>query len=145
MSRKLIWPIFWALVAVFIFVVCLLFVPAVQDWFSGSLLFLAPMAVYFLLGVGLIVSTLRGGAGGKLKRFLLLTSGAAVGFFVAVLLHNAFYALAELSSNVTILGPLMEFLHAAFFFMAFPVCPLAFLVGVVGTIVLAARGHRVTG
>lgn len=143
MSRKLIWPVFWALVAVFVFVICLLFVSVVQDWLSGSLLFLAPMAVFFLLGVGLIVFTLRAKVGGRLKFFFLLTGSAAAGFFVAVLLHNAFFALAELSANVTILGPLMEFLHAAFFFMAIPVCPLAFLVGVVGAIVLAARGHRV--
>jgi hypothetical protein len=132
-------PIFWALVAVFIFLVCFFFIPALMELLAGSELFLTPLAVFFLLGVALVVFTLREKVGGTLKKFFLLSGASSAGFFLFVLLHNAFYALAVVSSNIPVLGSIMEFLHAAFFFMAVPICPLAFLVGAIGTIVLKFR------
>lgn len=139
MRSKLVWSLFWALVAVFVFIVCIFTAPAFRDFFSGTVLFLTPLAVFFLLGVALIVFTRRERVGGKLGKFLLLTGAAASGFFLFVLLHNAFYALAVASSDIAVLNAFLDFLHAAFFFMAFPICPLGFLVGVVGTIVLSTR------
>jgi len=138
-SDKLRWPTFWALVAVFILIICLFLIPAFRDLLSGSLLFLAPLAIFFLLGVVLLVFTLRGRVGGRLRKFLLLTGASSAGFFLFVLLHNAFYALNVVSNHIPVIGPLTEFLHAAFFFMAVPICPLGFLVGVVGTIIVGAR------
>lgn len=139
MKGKFSWPIFWALLAVSIFLVCLFFIPAVRELLSGSELFLIPIAVFFLLGVALIVFTLKERVEGVLKRFFLLSGASSAGFFLFILLHNAFYALAVAGSHIPVLGSLMEFLHAAFFFMAVPVCPLAFLVGAIGTIVIKFR------
>jgi hypothetical protein len=136
---KFSWPIFWALLAVSVFLVCFFFIPAVGELLSGSELFLTPIAVFFLLGVALIVFTLRERVGGRLKRFFLLSGASSAGFFLFILLHNAFYALAVASNHIPVLGSIMEFLHAAFFFMAVPVCPLAFLVGAIGAIVLKFR------
>lgn len=142
MTQKLRWPLFWALVGVFLVIVCLFLIPAFRDLLSGSLLFLAPLAIFFLLGVALIVFTLREKVGGRLKKFFLLSGASSAGFFLFVLLHNAFYALYEVSSHIPVLGSLTEFLHAAFFFMAIPICPLGFLVGVVGTIIIGARSLK---
>jgi hypothetical protein len=133
------WPIFWALLAVSIFLVCFFFIPALRELLSGSELFLTPIAVFFLLGIALIVFTLRERVRGVLKRFFLLSGASAAGFFLCVLLHNAFYSLAIASSHISVLGSVMEFFQAAFFFMAVPICPLAFLVGAIGTIVLAIK------
>lgn len=141
MSDRLRWPVFWALVAVFIIIVCLFAVPAFNDLLHG-LWFLTPFAVFFLLGIALVVFSVRGSAGGGLKKFFILTGASAAGFFLFVLLHNAFYALAELSSHITVLGVLMEFFHAVFFIVAVVVCPLGFLVGMVGTIVLGIKRRR---
>jgi hypothetical protein len=136
---KFSWPIFWAQLGVFVVIVCFLFIPAFNELLTGSELFLTPLAVFFLLGITLIVFTLREKVGGTFKRFFLLTGASSAGFFLFVLLHNAFYALAVVSSHIPVLSSIMEFLHAAFFFMAVPICPLAFLVGAIGTIVLKFR------
>jgi hypothetical protein len=141
MSRRLRWPVFWALVAVFIFIVCFFAVPAFNELLRG-LWFLSPFAVFCLLGIVLVVCTLREKVGGWLKRFFLLAGASSAGFFLAILLHNAFYALAEASANIPVLGALLEFLHVIFFFIAVPVCPLGFLVGAVGAIVVGAKNRR---
>jgi hypothetical protein len=134
--------LFWALVAVFIFIVCLFFIPAFSDLLTGSELFLLPFALFFALGVALIVFTLRGRVGGWLGKFFLLSGASAAGLFLFVVLHNAFYALNVVSAHIPVIGPLTDFLHAAFFIIAVPICPLGFLVGVVGAIVIGARSLK---
>ena len=144
MGCKLSWSIFWALVAVSIFIVCLFFIPAFIPAFRGStfLWFLIISgSIFLLLGVALIVLTVKEKVGGTLKKFFLLTGASSTGFFVSLLLHNAIYGL---------------FIHffgegfwdriggdePVFFIMATIVCPLGFLVGVVGSIVLAIKNCR---
>jgi len=141
MKGKLGWLIFWALVATFIattgiFAVASLF-PTVRGdsflWFliiSGTLL--------FLLGVALIALTVKGKVQGTLKRFLILTGASSAGIFISVLLHNAIYGLVYV--DVLNRPDLDEFF---FFIMAIFVCPLAFLVGVVGSIVLTIKSRQV--
>jgi len=136
MKAKASWPLFWALIAVFVFVVCLFLIEPLNDLFGGSGLFLAPFAVCFLLAVALLVFTLREKVAGLLKSFFLLTAASAVGVFVFILLHNAVYGL---------------FIHffgegfwnggdePVFFILAVIVCPLGFLTGAVGSIVLRIR------
>jgi len=133
------WPLFWALIAVFVFVICLFLIEPLNDLFGGSGLFLAPFAVCFLLAVALLVFTLREKVAGLLKSFFLLTAASAAGVFVFILLHNAVYGL---------------FIHffgegfwnggdePVFFIMALIVCPLGFLTGAVGSIVLRIREAR---
>ena len=137
MSGKLSWSIFWALVAVFVVIVCLLLFQAFRDLIAGSVLYLSPFAVFSLLGGALIVLTLREKVGGKLKTFFILTGASAAGVLVSILLHAAIYALFThfFGSDFWNGGD-----ELFFFTMAVVVCPLGFLVGVVGSIVLAIRG-----
>jgi hypothetical protein len=140
MKGKAIWPLFWALIGVFVLIVCFFVIEPFSELMEGSELFLSPFIVFFLLGIALLVFTLREKAVGLIKVFFLLTAASATGVFVFVLLHNGFYALAMVSSHIPVLGPVLEFLHAAFFVIAIIVCPLGFLVGAVGNIVLRIRG-----
>ncbi len=139
MKGRLSWPIFWALVGVFIVIVCLFLIPAFRGtmflWFliiSGS--------IFLLLGVALIVLTIKEKVGGMLKKFFLLTGASSAGFFVFVLLHNFIYGLfihffgADFWDRI---GPGGD--EPFFFILAIIVCPLGFLVGAVGSIVLAIR------
>ena len=65
----------------------------------------------------------------SLKKFLLMM-GISVGvFIVSVFLHNAIYGLFGIEEVV-------------FFCIAVFLCPAAFLVGAVGSIVCAIRGRR---
>jgi uncharacterized membrane protein (UPF0136 family) len=78
----------------------------------------------------------------KTKKFLILLGASVIAFFVFVLLHNAFYALAILTNHITALSHLMEALDVVFFIIAIFLCPATFLVGGVGSIVCAIIGRR---
>jgi hypothetical protein len=122
---KLIRSIFWAMVGVFVIAVCMMFIlPIVgaQVGFSGF----AAWPVLAALGVILLVLTVKTKVEGMLKKFLLLTGASAVGLPVFALLHNAVSALFNTE-------------EAVFFTIATIVCPIGFLVGAVGTIVLAIK------
>ena len=114
--------------------------PSFRALFTGSELFLIPMTVFSLAGVALLVLTIKEKLLEKpLKRFLLLAGSSAAGFFLSVILHNVFYALAVVTSQIAALNYLMVALHALFFIVAILVCPLGFLVGIIGTIVLLTK------
>ena len=141
MNGRVSWPIFWALVGVFIVIVSQLFIPAFRDLLMGFLFIIISGSIFLLLGVALIVLTVREKVGGTLKKFFLLTGASAIGIPVSILLHNAIYGL---------------FIHffgegfwdriggdePFFFIMATLVCPLGFLVGAVGSIVLGIKACR---
>ena len=141
MKRKLTWPIFWALIGVFIVVVCLFFVPAFRDLLRGSELFLVPIAIFFLLGAALIFLTLKEKVGGILQKFLLLTGASAVGFLVSILLHNAIYGLFIYFFGANFWDRISLGDEPVFFIVAIIICPIGFLVGVAGSIVLAIKNR----
>jgi hypothetical protein len=78
----------------------------------------------------------------KTKRFLILLGASVIGFFVFVFLHNAFYALAMLTSHIAALNRLMEVFHVTSFVLAVFLCPSTFFVGAAGSIVCAIMGRR---
>ena len=92
---------------------------------------LAAMLPFFLLGITLIILTLKQKIKGLLKKFLLLTGFSAAGFLVSGILHNAIYAVFKNFFDKTAAGD-----EVVFFTIAILVCPLGFLVGAVGSIVL---------
>lgn len=140
MNGRISWSIFWALVAVFVIIACVFFIPVFRDLLRGSLLFLSPLVVFSLLGAALIFFTVKEKVRGILKKFLLLTGASAAGIIVSILLHNAIYGLF-----IHFFGT--EFWNGGdepvFFIMAVIVCPIGFLVGAIGSIVLAIKGARV--
>ena len=144
MKGKLSWSIFWALIGIFIVIASVLFIPALRELFRSILYIFVPVsgAIFFLLGAVLLFLTVKGKVGGILKKFLLLTGASAVGFFISVFLHNAFYALAIMTSHVAALSHAMEVFHVVFFIVAIFICPIGFLVGVIGSIVLAIKRSR---
>jgi hypothetical protein len=75
-------------------------------------------------------------------RFLALLALSVLGFPVAVILHNLFYALSELASEFVGLARLLALLDGAFFIFAVLVCPPGALLGALGaatTAILRAR------
>ena len=139
MKGKLSRSIFWALVGVFLVIVCLFLIPVFRDLLRGPLLFLLPLAVFSLLGGALIFFTVKERVRGTLKKFLLLTGASSAGFFIFVLLHNLIYGLF-----IHFFGA--EFWNGGdepfFFIMAIIVCPIGFLVGTVGSIVLFIKRRQ---
>jgi quinol-cytochrome oxidoreductase complex cytochrome b subunit len=130
---KLSWSIFWALVGIFVVIASAFFIAAFVPAFRGSI-FLGFIAIYsvifFLLGVALIFLTIKEKVRGMPKKFLLLTGASAAGFLVFALIHNI------------LLHPLLGYCEPVTFVITNFVCPIGFLVGAVGSIVLGIKQSR---
>jgi hypothetical protein len=77
-----------------------------------------------------------------MKKFLILTGASFGGFVVSVVLHNLFYALGIVASELIWLSYLMEVLEVFFFLVAVFVCPAGFLVGAMGSIVTFIKTRK---
>lgn len=140
---RLIAKIFYTLVVLFVVIVGEILIPIPMSTKRALFPFVAVSAViFFLLGLVLIVLTVRTKIKGKYGKFLILTGGSAVGFFVGVLLHNFLYGLSIITTNIPVLHYLFEFLHAAFFIVAIFICPLGFLVGTIGSITTSLKKKK---
>ena len=139
MNTKLSWAIFWALVVVFAVTAGVFLIPTFRELITGFPFIIISGVVLFLLGVALVFLTVKEKVAGMLKKFLLLTGASPAGIIVSILLHNAVYGLF-----IYFFGA--DFWNGGdepfFFIMAIVVCPLGFLVGAVGSIVLAIRKSR---
>lgn len=94
------------------------------------------LALCYLATVSLILAFVN--AWRKVKYFLILLGSSVIGFAVFAVLHNVFYALAEISSDIVVLNRSLEFLHAVFFLVAIFVCPAGLLIGAVGGMLTVA-------
>ncbi len=135
--KKHLTPItLFSLLGFFILIIFEVFVPSIRNLMGGSELFLVPFVISSLLGLVLIYSTIKEKREGLFKIFLLLTGFSIVGIFLSVFLHNAFYALGIITNDVFILNYLMQIFAAGFFIIGIFICPLGFLVGLIGSITL---------
>jgi len=118
--KKAIWPVFWALVGDFV-VLAVNFIPAVGQWSLTFVAFLPVLVgvLFFALGIALLVLTLKGKVAGLLKTFLILTGTAPIAIPIGFVFLEA---VPETIGN----GILYVIL-------------LAFLTGIIGSIVLARR------
>jgi len=138
MNGKLIWSIFWALVGVFIVLVGTMVCPPplLPRVIRSGLFLLISGALLLSLGTTFLVLTIKGKTKGIFRKFQLLTGASAVGIPVSIFLHNAVYGLFILWFGT-------EFWNGGdepvFFIIAIVVCPIGFLVGAVGSIVLAKK------
>jgi hypothetical protein len=147
MNGKLTWSISWALVGVFVVVVAVmvsaLFAPAVKRLFAGGWFFIIAGFLFLSLGVALLVLAVKGKTAGLLRKFLILTGAAATGIPISAVLHNVIYGLFILWFGADFWGRTGLGDEPFFFILAVIVCPLGFLVGAVGSIVLFIKKGRV--
>jgi len=137
--KQSITVIFWALVGTFIVILGEFFIPAFGDLFRGSKLFLLPLAIFSLLGLVLLILVLKEKATRKIEKFLILTGASAAGFFIFVLLHNFVYGLFIHLFGESFWGRIGVGDEPFFFFLAVIVCPVGFLIGAIGSIVLLIK------
>ncbi len=132
--------IFYALVGVFAVIACVIAIPAFPRNIKIPFFIIFGTA-FFLLGLALIFFTRKQKVGGWLKKFLILTGASSSGFFIFAILHNVIYGLF-----ILLFGE--EFWNFCggdepfFFTLAVLVCPIGFLVGVVGSIVLFIKKRK---
>ncbi len=132
---------FYLLVAVFVIAVSIIFIPAFRGILSGTFMIISSATLVILSSV-LIGLTLVQKVEGKLKKFLILTGVSATGFFVFSLLHNIFYAFAQITGHIAILSYLMKAFEVIFFLTAIFACPIGFVIGVVGTIAMFNKKRK---
>ena len=126
---------FSLLVLVFILILIGIFIPGVGTKLfeiAGPIIVFSEWIVFLLLGAILIALTLRKKIEGPVKKFLLLTGISSVGFLVFVVLHNLVSGLLSMILNSEIEEPV-------FFILAVIVCPLGFIIGVIGSIIELVR------
>jgi hypothetical protein len=118
--KKAIWAVFWALVGDFL-LLAVNFVPAVGQWTLTFMPFLPFMvfALFLFLGIALLVLTLKGMAAGLLKKFLILTAAAPIAIPIGFVF--------------------LELLPETIANLIFYLILLAFLTGIIGSIVLVRR------
>ena len=133
--------IFYLLVAVFVLAISIVFIPALRGFVSGTFMIISGV-ILVILGSVLIGLTLVQKVEGKLKKLLMLTGASAAGFFVFALLHNIFYALEQVTSHITVLSYSMKAFEVIFFLIAIFACPIGFLIGVIGTIVMFNKKRK---
>ena len=133
--------VFYTLVGVFVLTTSTILIPAFRGYVSGTFMIISGI-ILILLGGYLIALTLKQKVEGKLKKFLILTGASAAGFFVFALLHNIFYGLEQVTSHITILSYLMKAFEVIFFLIAIFACPIGFLVGVIGTIIMFNKKRK---
>lgn len=129
--------VFWALVAAFAALILTVLFPDALGLFRP--LFLSLMALCLLLGLALLILAVRWKQRTLLRTFWILAGAATAGSALGSVLHNAFYALGTVTGQWPVLNGAMAVLEVATFLVATFLCPLAFLAGAVGAIVLLVR------
>ena len=133
--------IFWLQVGTALLVVGQFFIPSIRDFIQECSAFLIPLIIFSLVGGILIFSTKKSETEGKIRRFLMLTGISSASFFIGIFLHNLFYALAIITSNLIFLNFLLRAFEVGFFLLAIIVCPIAFCVGTIGSIILLIKNR----
>lgn len=124
---------FLVLIIVFIFLILQFSVPKIRGFLRGGL-FLIPIIIFSLLGLILLILSLKNEEKKKIRNFLILTGSSSFGFFIFILLHNFFYMLNLLAANIFILNYFLKALDILFFFVAIFLCPFGFLIGLIFSI-----------
>ncbi len=130
--------ILYLLIAVFILILAYFLIP-----FSQSLKrFLFPVVavlglLFLILGVVLIVITIKAKIKGKLKVFLILTGISAIVPLPAAILHNVVYGLMIVLFGEGVWAGGGD--EAFFFILALLVAPILFLISAIGSLILRKK------
>ncbi|GAG58846.1 unnamed protein product, partial [marine sediment metagenome] len=101
-------------------------------------------ALFLLLSIPELIFAIRQRLEKLFKRFLILTGASALGIFVSFVLHNAIYAIFIYFFGEGFWERIGIGDEPFFFVLAVIICPIAFLVGIVGSIVLFVKRRRIS-
>jgi hypothetical protein len=136
---KMIGAVFIITAVIFVFVVTSVGVSSKLP-FS----FAVPVFLFLLFAAGLLLLVLavRSHKEKTLKLFLVLTGAASAAIPVFILLHGLIYGLFIKMFGQGFWGGAANSDEPVFFILAIVICPLAYLVGAIGSICLMARSGR---
>ncbi len=131
---------FGLLVGVFVLWLSSLFISAVREIFKGTSFILLLVSI-FIFGFLLLIFTLKLQPRGLLKKFLVLISASSLGMVGGGILHNLLYALCIYFFGANFWEKIGLGDEPVFFFIAVIISPLAFLVGLIGTLVILIKNR----
>lgn len=133
--------IFWLIFAFFILIVSSMWLMPLFGQFI-QFISIPSMVILPILGIALIVLAARAKLTKISKAFLILTGSSAIGITVFGVLHNLLFALLIKLFGEDFAVRMGD--EPVFFILATIVCPIALLVGIIGSIVLIAKKKVVT-
>jgi len=116
---------FWLSVGLFAAIATVMALPVSREFLNFGIPggFMTLLGIPFaIIGCALLFITIRQ----KSSRFLILTGASATGIFISVVLHNAISGLLDTEEPV-------------FFVIGIFLCPAAFIVGAIGSVVVALK------
>jgi hypothetical protein len=128
--------IFWIIFAFFILMVSGMYFGMYLP-FSNFFVGMPLRVVLSLLGIALIVLAARARFTKISKAFFILTGSSALGIGLSIDLHNLVFALLIKLFGEGIWGSMGD--EPVFFILATIVCPIALLVGAIGSMVFIAK------
>lgn len=126
------------LIAVFLLIVSFFVVPMSDEIRRPLFLLAAVLGIaFFVLGIILLVFTIKQKVKGKLKWFLIMTGASSTAVFPSVILHNLVYGLMIYWFGADVWGKGGD--EPFFFILALVVCPIVFLIGSIGSLILIVK------
>jgi len=126
----------YSLIVIFVLILSFIFFfPDSGDLKSKLFPFVGLLALLFLV-LGIVLICIAKKKEGKLKIYLMLTGISAVIPLITTVLHNLFYGLAITFEN---LKQVFDILSASSLIISVIVAPVAFVVGVVGSLIIVKR------
>ncbi|MBN2073108.1 MAG: hypothetical protein JW770_04090 [Actinobacteria bacterium] len=130
---------FWIIVALFIITTAGMFldaIPAVIPY-MGFIIAVPFRILLSILGIVLIILVAKSGFTKAARAFFILTGAAAICMGLSAILHNLVYALFIKLFGQNFWGNMGD--EPVFFILATIICPIAILVGIIGSIILIAK------
>lgn len=78
----------------------------------------------------------------KIKPFLVLLIVSIIGAPFFAVLHNVFYGISELTSDINILPEILSFFDTMSFIIALVICPSGIIVGMGGALILFIKRKK---
>ena len=89
--QSVAWAAFYSLLAIFVVIMVVFFIPGLKKLLMEDSSLLLTGVVLILLGLSLIIFTIKGITAKPLRYFLLLTGASIIGIPICVVLHNLVY------------------------------------------------------
>ena len=128
--------IFWVILASSILALSNIFIMNELDLFNRYLFFSSAI-VLSCLGIALIVLAAKAKLTKISKAFFILTGASAAGIVIGSVLHNLVYALFIKLFGEGFWAGMGD--EPVFFIFAIIVCPVALLVGIIGSVILIVK------
>ena len=130
--------VFFLLAFVFVLLISTFFLPIIREVLRGAP-FVFLFSSIFLLALLLLIFALKFQKKGILKKFLLLTSISSLSIVVGGILHNLIYGIFIFFFGSDFWDKIGTGDEPFFFFIAVVISPLAFLTGLIGTLVILIK------